>query len=443
MKRPVVVVIGALFALLAATPARAQSRRYPPEPVDRDKEQAQHSKLWESATNPQRTPYGKLIFEAEQAMRDGTSVSASEAVKKLDEAVKLLPGEPRAYRLRGEATFKLKDWARCADDLASAWTRETAGAARGAASGPRPGRSPRESLDPKQFTELRRKLGLCQARAGRLAEAERTLAEAAVAGNATGEIWLRLGEVRIAMGKLEEAIAALESATEQGDVQTALIRWLLAGAYDRARRPAESIEAVRKAIELDRTFSTLRNEQVPLLGAGEPDYLQALAYMAMDPPRPDYALIYLRYFLKVAKDSPWRKRAEEHLRELKVSELPEVVDRRAGNAALDLVAARALVRRAMPAMRACAAKTPFIIYEVTITKVGPRVPAAASERPRYLATESVNVLPVVGLPSTGEVPQAERDSVVRCIEPLASKIAFPPIKEKDTYFRLAFPVVAP
>jgi tetratricopeptide (TPR) repeat protein len=245
------------------------------------------------------------------------------------------------------------------------------------------------------------------------------------------------------MGKLEEAIAALESATEQGDVQTALIRWLLAGAYDRARRPAESIEAVRKAMELDRTFSTLRNEQVPLLGAGEPDYLQALAYMAMDPPRPDYALIYLRYFLKVAKDSPWRRRAEEHLRELKVSELPEVLDRRAGNAALDLIQARALVRRTMPAMRACAAKTPFIIYEVTITKVGPRVPLAPSERPRYLATESVNVLPVVGLPSTGEVPQAERDSVVRCIEPIASKIAFPPIKEKDTYFRLAFPVVAP
>ena len=441
MKQPAVVALAllALLALLAATPARAQSRRYPPEPVDRDKEQAQHSKLWESATNPQRTPYGKLIFEAEQALRDGTSNSAGEAVKKLDEAVKLLPDEPRAYRLRGEATFKLKDWARCADDLASAWTRETAGAAPGA----RPGRPPRESLEPKQLAELRRKLGLCQARAGRLADAERTLAEAAVSGNATGEIWLRLGEVRIAMGKLEEAIAALESAAEQGDVQSALTRWLLAGAYDRARRPAESMEAVREAMKNDRTFSTLRNDQIPLLGAGEPDYLQALAYMAMDTPRPDYALIYLRYFLKVAKDSPWRKRAEEHLRELKVSELPEAVDRRAGNAAVDLIAARAPVRRAMPAMRACAAKTPFIIYEVTITKVGPRVPPAASERPRFLPAESVNVIPVVGLPSTGDVPQAERDGVVRCIEPLAAKIAFPPIKEKDMYFRLAFPVVAP
>jgi hypothetical protein len=95
-------------------------------------------------------------------------------------------------------------------------------------------------------------------------------------------------------------------------------------------------------------------------------------------------------------------------------------------------------------MRACAAKTPFIIYEVTITKAGPRTAPSALERPRYFAPpEVVNVIPIVGLPSTGEVPQADRDSVVRCIEPIASKIAFPPIKEKDAYFRLAFAVIAP
>ncbi len=441
MTRPLLVALLVAVPILGiAAPGWAQSRRYPPEPVDRDKEQAEHSGLWEAATNPQRTPYGKLIFEAEQLLRDGTSASAHEAVKKLEEAVKLLGGEPRAYRLRGEAHLKLKDWARCADDLGSAWTRGQGAPGKG----PQAGRPPRDVLDGKQLTELRRKLGLCQARAGRLADAERTLAEEAVAGNATGEIWMRLGEVRIAMGKLEEAIAALESAAEQSDARAALIRWLLAGAYDRARRPAESIAAVRKAMELDRTFSTLRDAALPLLGDGEPDYLQGLAYMASEPPRPDYALVYFRYFLKVAKDSPWRKRAEEHVRELKGAELPEIVDRRAGNAALDLAAARGLVRRAMPAMRACAAKTPFVIYEVTITKAGPRTPPASLERPRYFApAEVVNVIPVVGLPSTGEVPQADRDSVVRCIEPIASRIAFPAIKEKDTYFRLSFPVIAP
>lgn len=421
MKRA--LVAAALVSI--AAPAWAQSRRYPPEPVDKDKEKAERSELWESATNPQRTPYGKLIFEAEQVMRDGTSAGAQEAVKKLDLAVKLMPGEPRAYRVRGEANLRLKSWAGCAGDFAAAWQREPAG-------------------DARQVTDLRRKLGLCQARAGMLADAERTLADAAVAGNATGEIWMRLGEVRIAMGKLEEAIAALESAAEHSDAPPALIRWLLAGAYDRARKPAQAIEAVGKAMLIDRTFSTLRNEQLPLLGAGEPDYLQGLAYMVAEQPRPDYALVYFRYFLEVARDSPWRRRAEEHLRGLKVSELPEVIERRAGNAALDLPAARASVRRAMPAMRACAARTPFIIYEVTITKAGPRTPPVALERPRYFAPpEIVTVVPIIGLPSTGDVPQADRDGVVRCIEPIASRIAFPAIKEKDTYFRLSFPVVAP
>ena len=459
MKRP---LLATLALLLAAAPARAQSRRYPPEPVDRDEEQAQRSDLWEAAANPQRTPYGKLIFEAEQLMRDGTTAGALEAVKRLDEAVKLLPDEPKAYRLRGEADLRLKDWPRCAEDLASAWARETAadardegrGDARGKgpeARGGRGGRGgrgatrpPRDALDPKQANELRRKLGTCQARAGKLADAERTLAEAAVTGNATGEIWVRLGEVRIAMGKLEEAIAALESATEQSDAPPALIRWLLAGAYDRARRPAESIEAARKAYDLDRSFSTLRAEQLPLLGAGEPEYLQGLAYLAKDQPQPDYALIYFRYFLKAAKDSPWRKRAEEHLRDLKTAELPETIDRMAGNAPLELTVARAAVRKAMPVMRACAAKTPFIIYEVVVVKSGPRTQPAPLERPRFFAPpESVTVTPKVGLPSTGEVPQAERDGVVRCIEPIASKIAFPPIKEKDTHFKLSFHVIAP
>lgn len=440
MRRAAVAAAAALVA--AAAPASAQSKRYPPEPVDRDREQAQHSTLWEAATNPERTPYGKLIFEAEQLLREGTSASAGEAVKKLDEAVKLLGGEAKAYRLRGEAHLKRKDWPRCADDLASAWAREPGGAPAG---GPQAGRGPRDTLDAKGLTELRRKLGMCQARAGRLADAERTLAEAAVAGNATGEIWMRLGEVRIAMGKLEEAIAALESAAEHSDARTALIRWLLAGAYDRARRPAESIASVRKAMELDRTFSTLRDAALPLLGAGEPDYLQGLAYMASEPPRPDYALIYFRYFLQVAKDSPWRRRAEEHVRELKGAALPEVVERRAGNAALDLAAARTLVRRAMPAMRACAARTPFVIYEVKLTKAGPRTPPGTTlDRPRtFVPPEGVKVDPVVGLPSPGDVPQADRDTVVRCIEPIASRIALPAIKEKDTYYGLAFPVIAP
>jgi tetratricopeptide (TPR) repeat protein len=458
VKHPLLVVVASLVAagaiLAVAAPAGAQSKRYPPEPVDRDREKAQRSSLWEAATNPARAPYGKLVFEATQLLREGTSASALEAVKRLDEAIERLPDESKAYQLRGEARLRLKDWARCADDLASARARiDGAAAGQGAGAGAGkggpgkggPGARPSGDVpDARQRTELRRQLGICQARAGRLAEAERTLAEAAVTGNANGEIWTRLGEVRIALGKLEEAIAALESAAEQTDGKPGLIRWLLAGAYDRARRPAEAAEQVGRATALDRSFASLRDEQLPLLGAGEADYLQGLAYMLGERPRPDYALIYFRYFLKAAKDSPWRKRAEEHLRELKVGELPETIAPPTGNAPPDPAVALAAVRKAMPAMRACVAKTPFIIYEVTIVKAGPRTTPSPLERPRtFVPPEAVTVAPTVGLPSVGEVPQADRDGVVRCIEPIASKIAFPAIKEKDKYFKLSFYVVAP
>ena len=463
MKHPLVVVVtsvvvaGAILAV--AAPVGAQSKRYPPEPVDRDREKAQRSSLWEAATNPARAPYGKLVFEATQLLREGTSASVLEAVKRLDEAIERLPDEPKAYQLRGEARLRLKDWARCADDLASARARIDgggagkgagkgaggAGGAGGAAAKAGGGERPLGDVpDARQRTELRRQLGICQARAGRLAEAERTLAEAAVTGNANGEIWMRLGEVRIALGKLEEAIAALESAAEQTDGRPDLIRWLLAGAYDRARRPAEAAEQVGQATKLDRSFASLRSEQLPLLGTGEGEYLQGLAYMLGERPRPDYALIYFRYFLKAAKDSPWRKRAEEHLRELKVGELPEAMTQQSGNALPDAPVALAAVRKAMPAMRACVAKTPFVIYEVTLVKAGPRTTPSPLERPRtFVPPEAVTVAPTVGLPAVGEVPQADRDGVVRCIEPIASKIAFPAIKEKDKFFRLSFSVVAP
>lgn len=421
-------VLGALLGTIAS-PALAQSKRYPPDPVDQDRERAERSQLWEAALHPSRAPHAKLVLEAEQALRERTQAGAREAKRRLDEAVRLVPNDAAAYLLRGDAHFFLRDWAGCAADLGRA--RELGG-----------------GDEPRQLAELRRKLGLCQVRAGKLADGERTLAEAAVSGHATAEIWMRLGEARIAMGKLEEAIAALESAAEQPEPPVALIRWLLAGAYDRARRPAEAADALRRALELDRSFATLRNEQLPLLGTAEAEYLQGLAHAAATPPRPDYALVYLRYFLAAAPASPWRRRAEEHLRALRGAVLPEVVDRRGGNAEVDLPAIHGAVRRAMPAMRACVAATPFVIYEVLITRAGPRLraPTAVALRglPRSAAPpDSVVVTPVVGLPSTGDVPQAQRDAAVRCIEPLATRTPLPAVKEEEAFYRIAFHVVAP
>jgi tetratricopeptide (TPR) repeat protein len=323
------VVIGVLGAvgLGLAAPARAQSKRYPPDPVDKDAEQATRSDLWNAAVTPERQPYQSLIRGAAEQLAQRTAPAALEAFKKLDQAIQLLPREPEAYRMRGEASLDRRDWVQCATDLAAAdaYTQ-------------------RDDEPPKVMAELHRKLGLCQARAGRLGDAEKTLAEAVASGNAAGELWMRLGEVRIAMGKLDEAIAALRSALDGSEPSAQpLIRFMLAAAYDRARRPADALLEATEGLKLDQQLTVLQNPVIPPIHTGENEYMLGLAYSG-DKPRPEYALAYFRRFVKIAPQSPWRKRAEDHIRDVKAAALPDAITR-TGTATIDLEAARAMVRR--------------------------------------------------------------------------------------------------
>jgi tetratricopeptide (TPR) repeat protein len=409
------------LALGIAAPAAAQSRRYPPAPVDKDAEKAARSNLWSAAITPERHPYQDLVHAAAEALAQRSTDQATEAIKKLDAAIQLLPHEPEAYRLRGDAYLERKDWARCAADLAAADTYRR-----------------RDDDNPRALAELHRKLGLCQARAGKLADAERTLAETAASGNAAGEVWMRLGEVRIAMGKLDEAIAALGSALEATDGNAqAMIHFLLAEAYDRARRPGDALAEAAEGVKLDRQHAVLHNPVIPLLGAGEAYYMLGLAHSA-DPAQPEYALAYFRRFLKEAPDSPWRKRAEDHLRDLRTVDLPDTVTR-GGSAQLDLEAVRTAARRAMPQMRACLARFPTAVVEVEISRSGPRTPPTDRMRPRFFTPpDGITVRVVVG-----ELVDRDLDAVDRCLEAQANRLALPAVREHDVYYKAVFDVVGP
>jgi len=427
------VIAGLGAGLAGAQPASAQSRRYPPAPVDKDAEQAAHSKMWSSALIPERHSYQDLVKTAGVALAQRTTDSTLAAIKLLDAAVKLLPHEPEAYRWRGEAELDRRDWVACADDLAAAEAYAR-----------------RDDLHARDMAELRRKLGICQARAGRLSEAEKTLAETAASGNGTGEVWTRLGEVRIAMGKLDEAIAALHSAVEHTDpVAQALIRFLLAAAYDRARRPADALFEAGEGVRLDRQLAVLQNPALPPIGPGDLDYMLGLAYSAdlsrtadaprpTDPPRPEYALAYFRRFVKAAPDSQWRKRADDHIRELRTSELPDTIIG-SGTSPLAADVARSATRRVMPQMRACLASFSTVVVEVEISKAGPRTPATDRMRPRFFTPpDGVTVRR-----SIGEISDPELASVDRCLQPFATRLALPAIKERDTYYKAMFYVVGP
>ncbi|MCX5743479.1 MAG: hypothetical protein NT062_13380 [Proteobacteria bacterium] len=434
------LVLGALL-IATASPASAQSKKYPPVQTDKDREAEEKSRVWESALHPDQHSYEDLVAANEGAItRDGRPERVKVAIAELDKAVALQPRRHEAYQLRGAGYDRLQDWARCAKDL------EAADAL-----------APRDPDDPR--FEHRRRLGVCQARAGTLTAAEQTLAKLTSAGTRDGETWMRLGEVRIALGKLDEAITALTFAANDADTAQATARWLLALAYDRARMPSQAAEALAAAYSRDSGFSLLANPPQPFLGVAESDYMLGLAYgLAAPTPRPEVQLIYFQRYLRLAVDSPWRKRAEEHVKELRVLEFPERKEslKRGHGAALDLDVALGAIRKGMPAMRQCMAKTPGTILTVMITRVGPRSPTPpppppirpdpfAGRRPQPRMT----LPPAAGVSITQDpvilaaVPRAELDAAIRCLEPLADKLKLPPVKEKDSAYAVTFSVVGP
>jgi hypothetical protein len=154
--------------------------------------------------------------------------------------------------------------------------------------------------------------------------------------------------------------------------------------------------------------------------------------------RPEVELAYFKRFIKAAPQSPWRHRAEEHVRELKDVVFPEVVERLGGTTSFDPAVARTAVRAVMPRLRACLAKSPNLILEVILTKVGPR--SEAHDRPRFLPPPAIpSVMPRPGF----DVEPVERDAAVRCVDGQLPQIALPAVKDPDAYYKAAFLVIAP
>ena len=402
-----------LVVLLASAAAWAQSKKYPEKPVDEDRTHEQHSDLWDAATHPAKGPYKEALDEARVKLDQRQEDARVAAIQILDHAIALAPDEPAAYQLRGRAYLDALEWTRCADDLGAAVEHA------------------KRDSPPKP--ELKRDLGVCQARAGRLSDAERTLADAAAASARNIEVWTRLGETRIALGKLDEARAALDTAVDIADGSgAAAALWMRAAAYDRARQPSQAEEDIRRALGYDRQRSLIEQPQLPLLGAGEHEYLVALSYADNDPRDVELALIYFRRFLEVAPQSPWRKRAEEHVRDLHAIDLPVAVVRTSGAIVFDQEAATKAVRLAMPQLRACMTKLPGSLIEVQITRVGPRTPRQRAGSPPHPSAARQRTRRVQAGSRPGDSSAA--DAARRCVDAhLAGKIGLPAVKDRDSW----------
>jgi tetratricopeptide (TPR) repeat protein len=404
-----------------ASPAGAQSKRYPPMPPDLDRDAEQRSGLWEAALDPDTGPYRELVRDARRLLEGGAAKDRETALAKLDAAIARLPREPDAFTVRGQHHLAMRQWENCADDLGRAedYTRQA---------------------DPVTRTRPRLDRGVCLARAGRLGEAERVLAGAlASAQSHRGELAMRLGEVRIALGKLDEAIDALGTAIDINDSAASMARWLIAAAFDRARRPTEADERTKDAKRGDQSMYTLEATSA-WLSPAEPIYLYGLAYRHAVP-LPEYALVYFRRYLQLAPDAPWRRRAEEHVRELAAVTLPSRdAIKQQGNATFDLDVVQTTIRRSMPAMRACLARLPQTAFQVWITKPGKRR-EPTRDRPYYrMPPASVKAETKLDLDGA---PRAALDTAKSCVEKIADKMALPMPTERDTYYGVSFYVVSP
>jgi tetratricopeptide (TPR) repeat protein len=421
MKTPLVLV---LVLALAPLTASAQSKKYPPVPPDKDRAAEQHSDLWESTLNPDLKPYVDLVRAAEQHIARNSRDEILLAQEKLDAAITKMPNEPSAYLVRGRLNLQQRNWAGCANDLGAAEDHT------------------KEAADPVARTKARIDLGVCQARAGRIADAESTLVRAAATATSNrGELGMRLGEVRIALGKLDEAIDALTAALESTDTRHELTRWLLAAAYDRARRPTEALEQAQIARSYDSQRTYIEAPSLPLLGIGDQQYLLGVAYRYATP-KPEYALLYFRQFIKVAPDSPWRRRAEEHVRELSTMKLPakETITS-TGSATFVVEDVRTSLEKPMAIMRQCLARMPMAAFQITITKVGARTPDS-KDRPLYrMPSPSTRVAPILSIGDRAS--EADTTEATKCLEIEVNKLKLPAPKEKDTWYMMSFIVVSP
>jgi tetratricopeptide (TPR) repeat protein len=399
----------------------AQSVRYPPPPVDKDRALDETSSLWEQASEPGRAPEAALLAAARRLIAARTPSDLENAAAKATQAITLRASDATAYFVRGAAREQLGRWTECAADYRRAIEID-----------------PKLSPDP----ELRGGgspllgLGICLARAGRSAEAELALDQAVSRNPSGAEEWLRLGETRIAMGKLREGLEALLTSTEAtGDPQpSAFNLWLRALAYDRGLQSSLATESAQAAAIVDRFFRQLTSPSVAFIHDAEQQYLLGLAWESTG--HPELALVYFRGVIASQPDGLWKRRARDHVELLEQSDFPQDVTR-VGPAPIDGDVAKAALHRQLGSLTACVAELPLVAFEVKLTRSRPSLPGNG---PRVVPPPpGVQVVASVIL---GAPPAAALEQAGSCLEQAARTIELPPVKDPGTWHHVTFTVVA-
>jgi tetratricopeptide (TPR) repeat protein len=430
------MTMAAVIALEAL--AHAQSRRYPPEPVDVDRAAEQHSELWEEALHPNRDRYRARVERAKDFLRRRDVQAWMEAQDLLEGAVVLAPDEPLAHWMLAMLHEHREDWQGCAASYGEVLAIE-----------------PKYQPPPGETVPQGRKLpwaldaGLatCQAHTGAFEQAIASYQRVLGRGiTEEADIHLGLGEAYMALGRLAEAIDALHIALKlQPDSRRA--SYALAVAYDRDEREAQARETMFTALRHDPGLDWLAGLAGQFVPATDEFYYLGLGRAARH--ETAWAIVYFRQYLHVTGSGPWTRRARHHLADLGREPMLHAGSIAiSGTETMDRQVALAAIAPAWGELLACVKPVPGLLLELTVTSMGK--PAGRSSRrdtrrapALHASTPDTPGVKARILHSFATEPE-QAALAQQCAESAAHGIAIPhPQGDAGRYVSVSVPLIAP
>lgn len=443
MNRLALAALGLLAVLVVPSLARAQELYRPwldPDAVDVDQEREQHSAFWERTLDPNAHQFDDLLKRAALTLRNRDKQSRADAEALLRRAIKLSPDDPRGYWYLGQVQYLSADYANCAKSLTRVATLDSEFQGQALAGLP-------DNIDYDT--------GLCLALSGNYPEALDHYRRVLAAGGSWSFLHWRMGEVYMALGRLEDAIASLKEARRERG-HDAIILYALATALDRDEQVAAARAVLDDALRNDNGQTRLARADVVIVPPEDVYYYYGLAYASVSPyqppPRPGdrrdrridpaRALLKMRRFVAEHGPGPWSRRAKAHIAELAAEPLSSGSLQIAGDAGLDYDKSAAAIQKANAALQACVAATPGVFYRVRITQVV-RHGRGRVDNPFASGREA----PIPGVRTTQvaeiETPINDVTHAIECLDRTAGGIKLPaPTGPTGSSVEAEFPVVA-
>lgn len=347
-------LLATVIAMVFLTRARAQAPAHLPE--DPDKKRESLSSFWEQALHPEERRYNQLMVKAEKVLERGGPDSETKAQTLLVRAVQHKPHAPHAH------------W-QLATLCARRYRRKAATDAK--AANPIANECKAHFLDvyeksPTFDFDLIPSIARFAAAGGDYETAEDFIFRML---NRTGTLkpkWYQLlGQVYMALGRLEEAVSSFEKVLSLSSPYNAEANFALAVALERAGQEEASKDKLQRALKRDPVFRNLTANSKHFIPAADRDYYLALLHRTKE--NQASALFHLRRYIARATPGPWATWAKKKMsqrRSFRISETVKVT----GTAILPVRLATKAVRKHEEDLIECVEDVPISLFEVHVSQ---------------------------------------------------------------------------